>query len=126
VVERLVLFGRRRAGGAADVRMILPRRVAVRAQPIGEISTGNSGTLAERTEAFERDVLLGEIRRHNFHMTNVCARDWGWSAATFIRSASSWELTFNLYVVPNSKARLPFSVSLDRPTVKAAALRSSG
>jgi DNA-binding NtrC family response regulator len=30
-----------------------------------------TGTLAERTEAFEREVLLGEIKRHNFHMTNV-------------------------------------------------------
>src|SRR5438876_857727 len=29
------------------------------------------GTLAERTEAFEREVLLAEIRTHNFHMTNV-------------------------------------------------------
>jgi DNA-binding NtrC family response regulator len=27
--------------------------------------------MVERTEAFEREVLLGEIRRHNFHMTNV-------------------------------------------------------
>ena len=25
----------------------------------------------ERTEAFEKEVLLAEIRRHNFHMTNV-------------------------------------------------------
>jgi two-component system nitrogen regulation response regulator NtrX len=25
----------------------------------------------ERTEAFEREVLLAEIRRNNFHMTNV-------------------------------------------------------
>jgi DNA-binding NtrC family response regulator len=30
-----------------------------------------SGTLAERTEAFEKEVLLAEIKRHNFHMTNV-------------------------------------------------------
>src|SRR4029077_8528694 len=29
------------------------------------------GTLVQRTEAFEREVLLAEIRRHNFHMTNV-------------------------------------------------------
>ena len=39
--------------------------------------TGNSslaeaaGTLAARTELFEKEVLLAEIRRHNFHMTNV-------------------------------------------------------
>jgi len=29
-----------------------------------------SGTLAARTESFEKEVLLTEIRRHNFHMTN--------------------------------------------------------
>ncbi len=34
------------------------------------------GSLVERTEAFEREVLLAEIRRHNFHMTNV-AKDLG-------------------------------------------------
>jgi DNA-binding NtrC family response regulator len=27
--------------------------------------------LAARTELFEKEVLLTEIRRHNFHMTNV-------------------------------------------------------
>jgi two-component system nitrogen regulation response regulator NtrX len=31
----------------------------------------SSGTLAERTEAFEKETLLAEIRGHNFHMTNV-------------------------------------------------------
>jgi DNA-binding NtrC family response regulator len=33
--------------------------------------TAPKGTLAERTEAFEKEVLLAEIKRHNFHMTNV-------------------------------------------------------
>jgi DNA-binding NtrC family response regulator len=37
----------------------------------GNSSVTSDGTLAERTEAFEKEVLLGEIRRHNFHMTNV-------------------------------------------------------
>jgi two-component system nitrogen regulation response regulator NtrX len=39
----------------------------------GAIRSGSafSGTLAERTEAFEKEVLLAEIRWHNFHMTNV-------------------------------------------------------
>ena len=69
VVERLVLLAGEGPVGAAEVRMILPSGGSGTA--IGEISTGNSGTLAERTEAFEKEVLLGEIRRHNFHMTNV-------------------------------------------------------
>ena len=37
----------------------------------GSSEPASSGTLAERTEAFEKEVLLAEIRRHNFHMTNV-------------------------------------------------------
>jgi DNA-binding NtrC family response regulator len=37
----------------------------------GAGSSLGSGTLVERTEQFEREVLLAEIRRQNFHMTNV-------------------------------------------------------
>jgi two-component system, NtrC family, nitrogen regulation response regulator NtrX len=52
---------------AEEARLVLPG---------GEAASSSSkdtgqGTLLERTEAFEREVLLGEIRRHNFHMTNV-------------------------------------------------------
>jgi two-component system nitrogen regulation response regulator NtrX len=72
VVERLVLLAGEGAVSGADVRMILPSTsggVAVRVG--GAAGPESSGTLAERTEAFEREVLLAEIRRHNFHMTNV-------------------------------------------------------
>ena len=49
--------------------------------PRREIRTaGMSGTLAERTEIFERDTLLAQIRKHNFHMTNV-ARAMGLTPA---------------------------------------------
>ena len=71
VVERLVLLASDENVAAADVRLILPTSDS----PTGgaSVSAGGiaSGTLAERTEAFEREVMLGEIRRHNFHMTNV-------------------------------------------------------
>ena len=30
-----------------------------------------TGSLAERVEAFEREVLLRELKQHNYHMTNV-------------------------------------------------------
>jgi two-component system nitrogen regulation response regulator NtrX len=30
-----------------------------------------SGTLTERLESFEREVLVAELRRHHHHMTNV-------------------------------------------------------
>ena len=53
---------------AEDVRLAIPGGAA--ASPSGSTDTGQ-GTLLERTEAFEREVLLVEIRRHNFHMTNV-------------------------------------------------------
>jgi two-component system nitrogen regulation response regulator NtrX len=68
VVERLVLLAGDGPVTAADVRLVLPA-----SSGLGEKggAADSSGTLAERTEAFEREVLLGEIRRHNFHMTNV-------------------------------------------------------
>src|SRR5438067_5162783 len=66
VVERLVLLATDPAVSAGDVRLALPSSGS------GGASGGTgSGTLVERTEAFEREVLLAEIRRHNFHMTNV-------------------------------------------------------
>jgi DNA-binding NtrC family response regulator len=71
VVERLVLLAAEEAISAADVRLVLPG-LTDRASGAGLGSTGTAaGTLAERAEAFEREVLSAEIRRHNFHMTNV-------------------------------------------------------
>jgi two-component system, NtrC family, nitrogen regulation response regulator NtrX len=74
VVERLVLLAGEGAVGGAEVRMILPGAGGGAAERVGGVSASgaaSSGTLAERTEAFEKEVLLAEIRRHNFHMTNV-------------------------------------------------------
>src|SRR5258708_2654471 len=71
IVERLILLASDENVAAADVRLILP----ISDSPsvgLSAASAGNAtGTLAERTEAFEREVMLAEIRRHNFHMTNV-------------------------------------------------------
>ena len=70
VVERLVLLAGESPVNAAEVRLVLP----VSDDGSGSTSVGGSlgtGTLAERTEQFEREVLLAEIRRQNFHMTNV-------------------------------------------------------
>jgi DNA-binding NtrC family response regulator len=71
VVERLTLLASDGDVAAADVRLILPTSDS----PVGGGSPSSAGsptgTLAERTEAFEKEVMLGEIRRHNFHMTNV-------------------------------------------------------
>lgn len=68
VVERLVLLAMGDTIAADDVRLVLPGGEAIAAS--GGVETGQ-GTLLQRTEAFEREVLLAEIRRHNFHMTNV-------------------------------------------------------
>jgi len=79
VVERLVLLAAEDTVTADDVRLVLPMfddRASGAATHLtgnsarGGLSTG-AGTLAERSEAFEREVLVAEIRRHNFHMTNV-------------------------------------------------------
>jgi DNA-binding NtrC family response regulator len=72
VVERLVLLSAGDSITADDVRLVLPGEgtgagFASSSTP----GTTSTGTLAERTEAFEKEVLLGEIKRHNFHMTNV-------------------------------------------------------
>src|SRR4029077_17523962 len=69
VVERLVLLAGDGPVTAVDVRLVLPASSGLGEQ--GGSAANSSGTLAERTEAFEREVLLAEIRRHNFHMTNV-------------------------------------------------------
>ena len=73
VVERLVLLSAEDGVTAADVRQVLPASVSSAAEngALGGASLSGSGTLAERTEAYEREVLLAEIKRHNFHMTNV-------------------------------------------------------
>ena len=68
VVERLILLASDENITATDVRLILPTSDS---SSSGSANSAATGTLAERTEAFEREVMLAEIRRHNFHMTNV-------------------------------------------------------
>ena len=34
-------------------------------------SFAGSGTLAERAQGFEREVILAELKRHQFHVTNT-------------------------------------------------------
>src|SRR5713101_7336640 len=69
VVERLALLADDDDVSTADVRLVLPTSDS--ASSGASSSSSGTGTLAERTEAFEREVMLAEIRRHNFHMTNV-------------------------------------------------------
>jgi DNA-binding NtrC family response regulator len=71
IVERLVLLSAEDSVSASDVRLVLPDSSSFTSSTSLTSSASNSGTLAERTEAFEKEVMLAEIRRHNFHMTNV-------------------------------------------------------
>jgi len=72
VVERLVLLAAEDSITDDDVRQVLPNTDALAASLAASSSSATeAGTLAQRTEAFEREVLLAEIRRNNFHMTNV-------------------------------------------------------
>jgi two-component system nitrogen regulation response regulator NtrX len=73
VVERLILLSEGELVNADDVKVVLP---SYRSKP-GDSNAGGAnhhettGTLAERSEVFERETLISEIRRQNFHMTNV-------------------------------------------------------
>ena len=71
IVERLVLLAAEESVSVDDVRLVLPSNDAVGATQAGDKVATGQGTLVERTEAFEREVLMVEIHRHNFHMTNV-------------------------------------------------------
>ena len=76
VVERLVLLSAADTVTADEVRLVLPAGEAVPLITSAGGTAAGQGTLEQRTEAFEREVLLAEIRRYNFHMTNV-ARSLG-------------------------------------------------
>jgi two-component system nitrogen regulation response regulator NtrX len=71
IVERLVLLSSDDTVSADDVRLVLPAGETVTGPSSAVAPAAGQGTLDERTQAFEREVLLAEIRRHNFHMTNV-------------------------------------------------------
>jgi two-component system, NtrC family, nitrogen regulation response regulator NtrX len=66
VVERLMLL-------AADGEVALETvRTALPAAPGSLPSSGtNSGTLADRVQNFERDAILAELKRSNYHITNA-------------------------------------------------------
>jgi two-component system nitrogen regulation response regulator NtrX len=77
VVERLILLSDGDTVNGDDVRLVLPGYIAKSADNVaGTNHHETSGTLAKRSEAFERETLISEIRRQNFHMTNV-ARSLG-------------------------------------------------
>jgi two-component system nitrogen regulation response regulator NtrX len=66
VVERVILLSSAETITVEEVNLALP------APRDGEpLSSAGSGSLAQRLESFEREVLLAELRRHHHHMTNT-------------------------------------------------------
>ncbi len=65
VVERLILLETGPEVAADTVKMALPPG------HVAQASLTGSGTLAERTLGFEREVVLAELKRHQFHVTNT-------------------------------------------------------
>jgi two-component system, NtrC family, nitrogen regulation response regulator NtrX len=66
VVERLMLLATDNQVDADTVRTALPQSTEARRG-----ITATSGPLAERVENFEREVLLAELKRHGYHITNT-------------------------------------------------------
>jgi DNA-binding NtrC family response regulator len=67
VVERLMLLATDNQVDTDTVRTALPPP-STEARPG---ITSASGPLAERVENFEREVLLAELKRHSYHITNT-------------------------------------------------------
>jgi two-component system nitrogen regulation response regulator NtrX len=71
VVERLLLFAEGDTITAATVQAALPTAVSGETSlSVSGIGQG-TGTLAERVEQVERQMILDEIRRHNQNITNT-------------------------------------------------------
>jgi two-component system nitrogen regulation response regulator NtrX len=64
VVERLILLATEGSVTLDTVQSALPQA------PAGA-SRADSGTLAERVQGFERDVILSELKRSHHHITNA-------------------------------------------------------
>jgi DNA-binding NtrC family response regulator len=65
VVERVMLLATEGEVTLDIVRCALPHA----SQSHGSVVAG--GPLAERVQAFERDVIIAELTRNNYHITNV-------------------------------------------------------
>jgi two-component system, NtrC family, nitrogen regulation response regulator NtrX len=67
VVERLLLFAEENRVTEATVRAAMP----VQAAGEGGTAVTGTGTLSERVEQVERQMILDEIKRHNQNITNT-------------------------------------------------------
>ncbi|HEV2299595.1 MAG TPA: sigma-54 dependent transcriptional regulator [Candidatus Acidoferrales bacterium] len=65
VVERVLLLASADEVDAFVIRRALPQPES------GSAEAASSGTLAQRVEAFERETIVAELKRHHHHMTNA-------------------------------------------------------
>jgi DNA-binding NtrC family response regulator len=65
VVERLMLLATEGQVSLETVHLALPQAVAAPGSLLG------SGPLADRVQSFEREVILAELKRSNYHITNA-------------------------------------------------------
>jgi two-component system, NtrC family, nitrogen regulation response regulator NtrX len=68
VVERVLLLAPAETVDAATVARALPQAAVGNSHVSAALA---SGTLAERVEAFERETLLEELKKHRNHVTNT-------------------------------------------------------
>ena len=80
VVERVILLATDGEVTGDTVETALPNGVMSPVSPTG------SGTLAERTQDFEREVILAELKRSHFHVTNA-AKALGLERSHFYKKA---------------------------------------
>ena len=46
--------------------------------------------LGDRVDAFEREVILAELKRSHLERESGCEIAWGWSGVIFIKRQSIW------------------------------------
>jgi DNA-binding NtrC family response regulator len=74
VIERILLLVDQDTIGTAAVERALPQRAPLGAGRAEGNSAGSmlaTGALANRVEAFERESLVAELKKHHHHMTNT-------------------------------------------------------
>jgi len=71
VVERVLLFVEGDTVTASTVQTALPGQASSSTSLGGTSIDTGSGTLAERVDLFEKQVILDEIKRQNHHITNA-------------------------------------------------------
>jgi len=79
-VERILLFATSDGIDAAAIHTAVPQATS----PGQASSTSATGGLAERVEAYERDQVLAELKRQQFHITNT-ARALGLERSHFYK-----------------------------------------